>query len=88
MDIGEVGNEGNQDNWWGTQPEDQEQWDINALGKDKAAGKGYKGKGKGSGQEGGTQFWGNCYSCGQPGHSAKFCPKGKGKGKGKSPLIC
>ena len=37
------------------------------------------GKGKGG-------FQGNCYNCGQPGYSARYCPKGKCKssGKGKS----
>ena len=54
--------------------------EINALGKGKAKGKGkggFKGKGKGG-------FKGSCYTCGQFGHSQRFCPqKGKSKGKGK-----
>ena len=35
-----------------------------------------KGKGKGKGR-----FEGECYNCGEYGHSARFCPKHKGKGK-------
>ena len=41
---------------------------------------GFKGGGKGVGK-GKGEFFGRCYECGQWGHSAKFCPKGKGKGK-------
>ena len=41
---------------------------------------GFKGEGKGGGK-GKGEFFGRCYECGQWGHSAKFCPKGKGKGK-------
>ena len=35
-------------------------------------------------------FEGQCYSCGEYGHSARFCPQGKGKakGKGKEQTIC
>ena len=52
--------------------------DVNAFNKG-------KGKGKGKGKPGGKSvFYGQCYNCGQSGHSAKFCPeKNKGKSKGK-----
>ena len=86
MDVDGV-DQGDWDGGWGY---DQGNWDwtwemggdIDALGKGKSMGKGgKKGKGKGKGM-----FFGGCYNCHQPGHSAKFCPhppKGGGKGKGK-----
>ena len=44
-------------------------------------GKGPKGGGKGAGQGAPKGvFTGKCFNCGQEGHSAKYCPKGKGKG--------
>ena len=62
---------------WGNWVE-YEQGDIDALGKGKYGGKGgKKGKGKGKGS-----FNGACWECGEHGHSARFCPKGKDKGKG------
>ena len=39
-----------------------------------------QGKGKGGDKGKGKGFQGSCYICGQWGHSAKYCPKGKGKG--------
>ena len=52
----------------------QEGAEVNAFGK-------AKGKGKADGKGG---FKGQCYQCGQYGHSQRFCPqKGKGKVKGK-----
>ena len=89
MDIGEVDENGYgqwEESWdpWAAQGSNQEQpWDIDALGKGKAMGKGAKGKGKGKGI-----FSGQCYNCNEWGHSAKFCPKGKGKGKGKDSRQC
>ena len=61
--------------------DEEEYWDydyeLNALGKGKGL-KGSKGKGKGQGKAN-IQ----CYSCGQFGHVAAWCPKGNAKGKGK-----
>ena len=39
--------------------------------------------GKGGGKKGGKGFQGNCYVCGEFGHSQYDCRKGKGKGYGK-----
>ena len=45
-------------------------------------------QGKGKGKP--SMFNGQCYSCGEYGHSARFCPHGAGKskGKGKEQTIC
>ena len=48
---------------------DEHENEINFVGN--FAGKGYKGKGKGK-----------CWTCGEAGHRAAECPKGKGKGGG------
>ena len=92
MDLGEVGGYPSEQQW----SSDWEQWDssqqgsdgqwtsggdVDALGKGKGGGKGDKGKGKGKGV-----FQGNCYTCGEWGHTGKFCPL-KGKGKGKSGFL-
>ena len=60
-------------------------------GKGKKGGfNGTKGKGKGLNEVSPEatdvnavgEFQGYCYNCGDWGHSAKYCPKGKGKGGG------
>ena len=58
-------------------------WDINAL---KGGNKGQWSKGnKGQWKKGaGKGFQGECWECGEWGHSASNCPKGKGKGKGSN----
>jgi hypothetical protein len=87
---------------WGIQDEWSEEWgndwgnggygNIDALGKSK--GKGFKGKGKGDNTGKGkgkpSIFNGQCYSCGEYGDSAKFCPlaTGKAKGKGTVQTMC
>jgi len=74
------------DNYQYLEEEQWEEWqlgDVDAF--DKAKGKGSKGKGKGKGK---GVFQGQCYNCGQFGHSAKFCPQGKSKGKGKETRQC
>ena len=78
--------------------EAEEEWpQIGALkggkGKGKGKGGGQKVKGKGGFSKGGFpkggkgnkgEFLGECWGCGQKGHSQKYCPlKGKGKGKGE-----
>ena len=51
--------------------------DVDAVNKGKG-----KGKAKGEGR-----FEGECYNCGEYGHSARFCPlSSKGKSKGKGPV--
>jgi len=98
LDITEVNdNWGNQDEWgyeeWGNQ------WDSGGYGSFDAIGKGFKGKGfkgkgkggyKGKGKGKSMGFDGQCYTCGEHGHSARFCPHGNGKakGKGKDQTIC
>ena len=83
--IDEV-NQSRNDSWWTSdwdpwdyQAEKDQEWsgseeyNIDAVGKGKGKGKGIKG---------------NCWICGQPGHRAANCIKGKGKGykgKGKGP---
>ena len=75
------------------------QWDIGGYGSIDAIGKGFKGKGykgkgkgdnKGKGKGKSAVFNGQCYTCGEYGHSARFCPQGggKSKGKGKEQTIC
>ena len=46
---------------------------------------GGKAAGKAGGKKGWSQngFKGNCYNCGEPGHSARWCTKGKDGGGGK-----
>ena len=92
MDIGEVGNdreeyEGESENgYWVCTCENDWYWvetsepNISALGKGKSVGKGYKGKGKSTnGKSAGKGS--TCWTCGNPGHLSRDCPKGKGKGK-------
>ena len=89
MDIGNVGAERieqdqqqqqhlnqNADNEEPKNHGDQANWDNNAWDLNALKGpKGGKGKGK---------FQGECYECGEYGHSAKYCPKkAKGQGGGK-----
>ena len=78
MDVSQLYNIWEELPHWG-----QEQWDyecdVNALGKGKGL-KGAKGKGEGQGKAN-IQ----CYSCGQFGHVAAWCPKGNSKGQGKNP---
>ena len=58
----------------GEEADGQKGGEVNAFGK-------AKDKGKSDGKGG---FRGQCYTCGQYGHSQRFCPqKGKGNGKGK-----
>ena len=90
MDVGEVGGykpwDHQWDPWNSNQQDSDGQWgdgssgDIDALGKGKG---GYKGKGKGKGM-----FSGQCFQCGEWGHSQRFCPKGKSKGKGQDSRQC
>ena len=90
MDITEVNDGwGNQDGWG---DERGSQWGTGGYGNIDAIGKGFKGKGfkgKGKGDNKGTgkgkalRFDGQCYSCGEYGHSVRFCPQGDGKSKGK-----
>jgi len=97
MDITEViDNWDNQEGYygeWGDAWEDGGYGNIDAVGKG-YKGKGYKGKGKGvkkgKGKGKSGSFEGQCYSCGEYGHSARFCPyaSGKAKGKGKEQTIC
>ena len=86
MDIGQTARA--QDEYWehpAEQNQDDGHWSyIDALGK----GKGGKGKGK-YGKATGKGFPRQCYACGEQGHLAYECPKGKGKSKGKGKtLIC
>ena len=60
-------------------------------GGGKGQGAGGKGQGTGKGGKGGgkpTVFFGECYECGEKGHSAKYCPKKAGKGGGSFPFNC
>jgi len=64
-------------------PEQQQQQDQ-FLGMMKGKGKGWFSKGGyGKGKGKGKAMKGNCYNCGEQGHPARLCPKGKGGGKGK-----
>ena len=97
MDITEVNHGwGNQDEYydeWGNQWDNGSYGNIDAFGKG-FKGKGFKGKGqgdnKGKGKGKAMRFDGQCYPCGEYGHSARFCPHGNGKskGKGKEQTIC
>jgi len=80
-------NSGSQGEWsddWGNEWDTGGYGNIDALGK--AKGKGVKGKGKGDNKGKGkgkpSASNGQCYSCGEYGHSARFCPYGAGKSKG------
>ena len=78
MDITEVNDEWDSQGEW--RKEWMDQWqggDIDVFRKSK--GERIRGKGKGKGKSG---FQGQCYNCGQAGHSARFCPLGNAKGKG------
>ena len=90
MGITEVNdNWGNHEEYYG---EWDSPWDGGNYGSIDAIGKGFKGKGlkgkgkgvnKGKGKGKTMGFEGQCYACGEYGHSARFCPHGNGKSKGK-----
>ena len=68
---------------WSSYPVSEQSADLcgmywNKGGKGKGEQKGSKGSGKSKG------FQGECWNCGEFGHSAKNCRSPKGKGKGKS----